>query len=183
MKNAGEEAHKNIILPKYEYDDRLKIFREVNKPPPTIYAELGYNPAHPVDQAAEKKHYRRFYDDELENIKEIFPKKPFHQCDIIRGQSRGLNKGWFSFFSTTKTDDSGMITNEKVVGKFKGKVNIENKDEKDAYKATKDSRMKIILSLLNDLHQRKFSRLMDFRLSDLESFENTLKFEHMLEDM
>lgn len=37
MKVQGMEGHKNILLPKYEYDDRLKIFREVNKPPTTIY--------------------------------------------------------------------------------------------------------------------------------------------------
>jgi hypothetical protein len=31
------------------------------------------------------KHYRRFYDDELENIPDIFPKKPFFTVDIMRG--------------------------------------------------------------------------------------------------
>lgn len=32
-----------------------------------------------------KKHYRKYYDDELENDKEIFPKMPFHHFDIKRG--------------------------------------------------------------------------------------------------
>jgi hypothetical protein len=36
------------------------------------------------------KHFRRFYDDELENNKEIFPEMPFSNIDIFRGQSRGL---------------------------------------------------------------------------------------------
>lgn len=31
------------------------------------------------------KHYRRFYDDELENITDIFKKNPFHKADIHRG--------------------------------------------------------------------------------------------------
>ena len=47
MREESSEAHKNIILPKYVYDDRLKINREVNKPPATIYMELGFNTEHP----------------------------------------------------------------------------------------------------------------------------------------
>jgi hypothetical protein len=37
MKVDGGEAHKNVILPKYVFDERLKINREVNKPPATLY--------------------------------------------------------------------------------------------------------------------------------------------------
>lgn len=32
-----------------------------------------------------KKHYRMFYDDELENNKDIFPKMPFHSVNVKRG--------------------------------------------------------------------------------------------------
>jgi len=68
MKSQGEEVFKNILYPKYQFDERLKINREVNKPPSTLYFELGYNETHPTDPKLEKKHYRRYYDDELENI-------------------------------------------------------------------------------------------------------------------
>ena len=55
--------------------------REVNKPSPEVYIELGYN-----DEYTDgRKHYRRFYDDELENDPEIFDKPTFHTFDIMRG--------------------------------------------------------------------------------------------------
>lgn len=53
------------------------------------------------------KHYRRYYNDELENDKELFPKEPFNKFNLIRGQSRGLQKSWFSFFTPDKTDEDG----------------------------------------------------------------------------
>lgn len=34
---------KTIILPKYELDERLGVYIEVNKPPPSIYVGLGYD--------------------------------------------------------------------------------------------------------------------------------------------
>ena len=52
------------------------------------------------------KHYRRFYEDELENDPEIFPKGIFHTENIIRGQSRGVEKSWFSFGAGNE-DESG----------------------------------------------------------------------------
>jgi hypothetical protein len=83
-----------------------------------------------------------------------------------------LSKGFFSWgFLAKKTDESGMATNEKVVGKFKGKINIENLKEKEFYRATKETRVKIILKYLDDIHSKKFGIPLDFRLSDLESFE------------
>jgi hypothetical protein len=143
-------------MPKYQYDERLKVNREIHKPPATIYMELGHNEDPPEKPEEDKKHYRKYFNDELENNKEIFPKMPFHTSNIIRGQSRGLSKGWFSFFKKTITDESGEISNQKIVGLFKGRINIENKEEKEAFKATRDSRVQIIFRLLNDLHEKKF---------------------------
>lgn len=82
MKSAGSKAHKNIIMPKYSEDERLKIFREIEPPPSSLFVGLGYNQKH--DE--KKKHYRRYYPDELENIKEVMPKKPFHEDPVNRGQ-------------------------------------------------------------------------------------------------
>lgn len=72
-------------MPEYEFDERLKIRREVKKPPPTVFIELGYNDKPPENPDDEKKHYRKYFDDELENIKEIFPRAPFHTCIVQRG--------------------------------------------------------------------------------------------------
>lgn len=44
------------------------------------------------------KHYRRFYPDELENVREIMPyTTPFHTYDIKKGQSRGASRRWWPF--------------------------------------------------------------------------------------
>lgn len=81
MKKSGQKTHKNIVLPIYAFDERLKIKREVDPPPASLFLGLGFN------KSAEesKKHYRRYYPDELENVKEVIPKKPFHECVVRRG--------------------------------------------------------------------------------------------------
>jgi hypothetical protein len=43
MKESGQKLHKNVILPKYAFDERLKIFREVDPPPSSVYVGLGFN--------------------------------------------------------------------------------------------------------------------------------------------
>ena len=95
-------------------------------------------------------HYRKFYEDELENDRQLFPDpdEPFVRIPIKRGQSRGLSKSWFSFFSDDKVDESGEVTNEKVVGYFKGRVKVINKEEQDEFIAAKDERMTEIFDLI-----------------------------------
>ena len=152
IKAESEDGMKSIVLPSYEWDDRLKIMREVKKPPPTVYTELGFN-----DEYTDgRKHYRRFYDDELENDKDIFKKPTFHTFDIQRGQSRGNKKGFFSMFSAPETDDSGQISTIKTVGKFKGRINIFNETDYENYKMTKEGRMQVIIDLLSQIHMNKF---------------------------
>jgi hypothetical protein len=76
-----------------------------------------------------RRHYRRYYPDELENIKEVMPvPTPFNQFDIKRGQSRGASKGLLGglFGSAPKTDDSGAVSTEQIVGRFKGIVTVES---------------------------------------------------------
>jgi len=54
-------------------------------------------------------HYRKFYEDELENDRALFPDpdEPFIRVPIKRGQSRGLQKSWLSILSADDTDESG----------------------------------------------------------------------------
>jgi hypothetical protein len=66
---------------------------------------------------------------------------------------------------------------------FKGRLNIENIQEKEYFKTTKQDRMTYILKYLNDIHSKKFGNPMQFTLSDLESYEKTIKFEELLEDL
>lgn len=39
-----------MILPKYEYDERLGVYVEKDRPPPSIYVALGYD--HPDTREA-----------------------------------------------------------------------------------------------------------------------------------
>lgn len=73
---------KNIIMPVYSKDPRLKVDRECSVPPESLYIGLGWN----RETGDLIKHYRRFYPDELENIKEVMPvKSPFDEYIIKKG--------------------------------------------------------------------------------------------------
>lgn len=81
-----------------------------------------------------KKHYRKFYRDELENIPSLFPKPVFTTLDIVRGATRGVRT---SFFSHKKKDASGEFSNQKIVGKFKGLIEVWNSEERKAMRQKK----------------------------------------------
>lgn len=49
-------------------------------------------------------HYRKYYKDELENVKSIFKKSVFETISIYRGATRGVKQ---SYFSKKKKDASG----------------------------------------------------------------------------
>jgi hypothetical protein len=109
-------------MPQYEYDTTLKGYREINKPPESMFMGIGWDEFPPEQK---RKHYRRYYPKELEKVKMIMPKEtPFASFDIMRGQSRGASKNWWSFGMKQKQDDAGQITTEMVVGKFKGIVTV-----------------------------------------------------------
>jgi hypothetical protein len=91
-------------MPVYEIDPRLGIHREKEIPPNSTFIGLGFDPE--VD--SKKRHYRKFYPDELENNKDVIRRKPFHEYQIIKGQTRGLKKG---FFGKNKTDDGDNVSN------------------------------------------------------------------------
>ena len=64
------------------------------------------------DKDTKRKHYRQYFNDELELVKEIFPTtSPFNTYDLKRGQTRGLKSGGlFSIFKKQKKDDSGQVS-------------------------------------------------------------------------
>lgn len=73
MKRSGANPYKNILKPTYRKDEMLNVHREVNHPPDSLFIGLGYD-EEPEDN---RKHYRRFYPDELENVKELMGEPPF----------------------------------------------------------------------------------------------------------
>jgi len=74
-----------------------------------------------------RKHYRRYYGQELEKVKEIMPKEsPFNSFDIVRGRSRGFQNPLWRLTKKMKQDHSGEISTETVVGKFKGLIQVQS---------------------------------------------------------
>ena len=65
----GKDGNSTIVMPQYKMDERLKVEKEIAPPPVSLYIGLGW------DEFAgqNRKHYRQYYNDELENNKEIFP--------------------------------------------------------------------------------------------------------------
>ena len=74
-KGSGKKnAAKNVLYAQYQLDTRLNVYREVNPPPDSLFIGCGW------DETPEmkRKHYRRYYNDELEYIKEVMPvESPF----------------------------------------------------------------------------------------------------------
>lgn len=182
LADKGEKTHKNIIMPKYKFSERLKVDLEEEGPPASLYMPIGY------DKSSEDgiKHYRRYYQDELENNKEIFPQMPFHCCDVMRGQSRGNKKSFFGslFGKREETDDSGQVSTIKEVGQFKGRVSIANKADEEEFKQKLQQNNKVIVELLENLHHKVFDgKSLNFKLEKLESFEGKKKFSTKLKSM
>jgi hypothetical protein len=74
-----------------------------------------------------RKHYRRFYGQELEKVNEIMPKEsPFNSYDIVRGRSRGFQNPLWRLTKKMKQDHSGEVSTETVVGKFKGLIQVQS---------------------------------------------------------
>lgn len=83
FKRSGGKNYKNVVMPQYEFDDTLKGYREINKPPESMFIGIGWD-EFPPDQ--KRKHYRRYYPKELEKVKMIMPREtPFSSYDVIRG--------------------------------------------------------------------------------------------------
>ena len=119
----------NIIMPQYDHDDILDCDREVRKPPESQFIGLGWD----EDATTKRKHYRRFYPDELENVREVLAiPSPFQTYEIKRGQTRGAKAGfWASLMNEVKEDESGQVSTEELMGKFKAVIEVEVKEEKD----------------------------------------------------
>jgi len=102
MLRSGIDTSATIIKPRYALDPRLKVDKEVCPPPANMYIPLGWD----EDKNSNRKHYRKFYNDELENNRDIFPtESPFNSYKLKRGQSRGGASS--GMFSAVKTDASG----------------------------------------------------------------------------
>lgn len=127
------------ILPKYEICDRLttevaSVWVEYDHPNREIFMPIGYDKG--KDDGL--KHYRRYYTDELENVKdtgdEFIVDTPFVKRQIKRAKklkSGGLIGSLFGGDTDTMEEYASIDT-----GYFKGMVRTYNPEE---YAETKDA--------------------------------------------
>ena len=117
-------AFGNKVMPIYKYDERLRIDREVDPPPSSIFKAIGYN-KNPEDSV---KHYRRYYPDELENMKDKFGvpiiNSPFIKELIYR--SKPVKAG--GFLGNLFSGDGGSDYVSINVGHFKGTIRCYNEE-------------------------------------------------------
>ena len=43
FKKSGGKEYKNVVMPQYEYDAILKGYREINKPPESMFMGIGWD--------------------------------------------------------------------------------------------------------------------------------------------
>jgi len=62
-------------MPEYELDEKMCIDREIKVPSKDLFIGLGWD----EDRETKRRHYRRYYPDELENVREVLPvESPFN---------------------------------------------------------------------------------------------------------
>ena len=65
FKRMGTATPSNVVMPKYQRDEILDVDKEYGKPPESAFIGLGWD----VDSTTKRKHYRRFFADELEEVR------------------------------------------------------------------------------------------------------------------
>ena len=124
----------NVVYPTYKWDDRLKIDVEAEKPNDKIYMPVGFNLKKPDDNDKGNKHYRRYYNKELEDVidpnGEQLVVSPFLTENITKLQQKkkkSLFKGLFGGSGNPDDDDEEFdVINS---GKFKGILKVFNEQE------------------------------------------------------
>ena len=181
FKKTGSATASNIIMPQYERDTVLECDREIGKPPESQFIGLGWD----EDATSKRKHYRRFHNDELENVKDVLGiGSPFNTYEITRGQSRGAKAGLFaSLFGEVKEDESGQVDTTEVMGKFKAVIEVEVRQEKEEYMLKKNELFMKMQKALSSLADSRNMRDFKLDLDELETIEGREKIEEELEPL
>ena len=156
------------------------MYREVAPPTEALFVGLGWDPKFD----SKVRHYRRYYTSELEAVKEVMPvATPFATFDLKRGQTRGATKGGLFSFGAQKQDESGEASDEQVVGKFKGIVTVQTKEDKERYQERKGALIHDLRLKLDLLSKKKTGKPLEFRLEKLDKMEGRMKFDMELEQL
>lgn len=156
----------NVAYPKYKWDERLSVDVEVEPPSDKIFLPVGYNVKKPADGELGNKHYRRYYPDELENVKDAngdhlvvspFLAERITRCQQPKKKKKGGLKGLFSGKSGDPEEDEGPAFEVIDVGIFKGILKVYNEG---AYKNRKEALFDQVLKL-----QQLFKECYDLEMA------------------
>jgi hypothetical protein len=102
-----------------------------------------------------KEHYRKFYEDELENNKELLGDNPFITYPLKRGSQRGNSASFFgSLFSSDRQDEDGEVQTDKEVGFFKGRIDVYNIEERKRTTEEKENLIQEIFKNLDTIYEK-----------------------------
>jgi hypothetical protein len=171
----------NVIMPRYERDEKMEVDREYLIPPHAMFIGLGWD----EDSTTKRKHYRRYYPDELENVRSLLPiPTPFNQYDLKRGQSRGASVSfWAKLTNNVKHDGSGEASTEKIVGRFKAVIEVEGKEERKAYLERKEELIETLKENLKQLAKNREIEDFNLDLDMLESMEGRYEMRKQFEPL
>lgn len=181
FKRSGKSTTSNIIRPQYKKDEVLQCDREIEKPPESQYIALGWD----EDAETKRKHYRRFFNDELENVKTVLAiASPFQTYEIKRGQTRGAKAGmWASLMNEVKEDESGQVSTEELMGKFKAVIEVEVISEKEQYLQEKEELFRQMQEALHKLAESRGIHDFSLDLDMLETIEGREELEDQMEPL
>jgi len=120
MLETSKDGAANLIFPKYKFDLRLALDKEVNIPPANLFMEIGFNKT----KEDTVKHYRRYYTKELEELPEVMPPSPFYLEPIYRQAPKG---GILGLGGSKDGGDNELA----VTGKFKGLIMVYSKERRE----------------------------------------------------
>lgn len=142
-------AFGNRVEPIYKYDERLKIDVEDEAPPSSLFKAIGYNKS----REDNIKHYRRYYPDELENVKDKHGQpiinSPFIKENIFR--SKPVKSG--GFLGNLFSGDGGSEFVSINVGHFKGTVRCYNPEIREEAERELKENLKKLMDAVIEVHK------------------------------
>jgi hypothetical protein len=109
---------------------------------------------------------------------------PFQTYSITRGQSRGAKAGlWASLMNEVKEDESGQVSTIELMGKFKAVIEVEVKEEKEAYFQEKEQLFRKMQESLQALADSRGIKNFVLDLDKLETIEGREEIEEEMAPM
>lgn len=118
-------------------------------------------------------------------MKELIPKPtPFNSYEIVRGQTRGAKvNAWKRVTGNFATDQSGNVSTEKRVGKFKAVIEVESRKARKEYLAEKNKLLGELVEGLKALARNRDIKDFNLDLHLLETQEGRFELKNRLEPL